>query len=243
MFFEKFTTTLKNHSLQSNTSKDSLLIVGLGNVGVKYENTRHNVGFMVLDRFINTYNLQWQEDSKHNAMVCKLDSATLADITHLIQSRTAHKIEDKASITSAFLLKPQTFMNASGESVGAFAKFYKINNVFVIHDDIDLGFGALRYKQGGSSGGHNGLKSIDLHFGNAYGRMRVGIGRPQAQNQESSHSQSKQDTVVSYVLSPFTQSQTQNLEILLSHCVLALEMLLLGENVAFLQSHCGKHAF
>lgn len=247
MFFKKLTATFKNRSLQDNLSQDSLLVVGLGNVGAKYENTRHNVGFMVLDEFVKAHNLQWQEDKKHKAVICKLERNTLADISQKLQSQVLAQSKlcngAQHSFENVFLLKPQTFMNASGESVGAFAKFYKITNVLVIHDDIDLGFGAVRYKQGGSSGGHNGLKSIDSHFGNAYVRMRVGVGRPHTQTQDSHIHQNKQESVVVYVLSPFTPPQTKNLQTLLSHCTQALEVFLLGGSVAFLQSHCSKHAF
>lgn len=250
MFLQKLQAKLKSLPSQDKQARDSqcmdsLLIVGLGNVGLKYENTRHNIGFMVLDEFAKAHSLQWEDDKKHNAIICKLDSKATKHISHNLKSQTQDKIYDTLarSPKSVFLLKPQTFMNASGESVGAFTRFYKIHNVCVIHDDIDLGFGAVRYKQGGSSGGHNGLKSIDSHFGNAYMRMRVGVGRPQAQSLESSESQSKQESVVSYVLSPFTPTQTTHLQSLLSHCAQALGVLLSGGDVAFLQSHCSKHAF
>lgn len=100
-------------------------------------------------------------------------------------------------------LKPQTFMNLSGDSLIAVKNFYKIDNskIIVIHDDLDLPFGAIRFKIGGSSGGHNGLKSIDSKIGNDYIRVRVGIGRP-----------TQKDRVVDYVLSDFSEEEMKELK-------------------------------
>ena len=139
------------------------LLVGLGNFGNKYALTRHNYGFLVLDKIIQHYNLQ------HNNIKFKAD--------FFIGNILTHKI---------IAIKPQTYMNLSGEAVLATANFYKIKpeNVLVMHDDLDLLLGKIKYKNGGGSAGHNGLKSIDQLFANNYFRIRLGIGKPQQQEQE-----------------------------------------------------------
>jgi PTH1 family peptidyl-tRNA hydrolase len=130
------------------------LIVGLGNPGERYRLTRHNIGFLVLDRLIEKLSPNPIKKSTF-----KGDLFKSGDI---------------------LLLKPATFMNLSGESVAAVKNFYKIDpsHIIVIHDDLDLALGALRIKKGGGHGGHNGLKSIDAHIGKEYVRIRFGIGRP-----------------------------------------------------------------
>lgn len=130
------------------------LIVGLGNPGGKYAETRHNVGFMVVDALAQ-------------------DAATGFDNEKRWQTQIAKD-------GSRYLLKPQTFMNESGIAVGAVASFYKIDpaQVLVIYDDLDLELGRLRLRPGGSAGGHNGMKSIIAHLGTQkFPRLRVGIGR------------------------------------------------------------------
>jgi len=153
------------------------LIVGLGNPGERYQLTRHNIGFLVVDRLIEDLS---PTPIKKNAFKGELFKS--GDI---------------------LLLKPTTFMNLSGESVAAVKNFYKIdlNNIIVIHDDLDLALGALRIKRGGGHGGHNGLKSIDAHIGKEYIRIRFGIGRPPAKEE-----------VVSYVLSNFTEKELACIE-------------------------------
>ena len=137
------------------------LIVALGNPTPKYAKTRHNVGFMALDFFIqNTsdsqiFNAQSRDftmNAKFNAEILKCEKMIFA--------------------------KPQTFMNASGEAVKRIADFYKISEIAVIHDDLDLSLGAVRFKFGGGNAGHNGLKSIDSLMGDKYLRIRIGIGTP-----------------------------------------------------------------
>jgi len=147
-----------------------MLIVGLGNPGSDYENTRHNIGFMVIDELIKRFNA---------TNVSK--SAFLGD---------CYKFQNH------FLLKPLTFMNLSGDSVIKVKNFYKCEDVVVIHDDLDLPFGALRFKKGGGHGGHNGLKSIDAAIGRDYIRVRMGIGKPEHKGE-----------VASYVLGRFSQEQ------------------------------------
>ena len=132
-----------------------VLIVGLGNPGDEYKNTRHNVGFMAVD-FLAPNDAIWKK--KKNALTTRME----VDGVKII------------------LAKPQTFMNNSGQAVGPLMTFYKIplENLVVIHDDMDLKLGTLREKTGGGSAGHNGIKSIDSAIGNEYRRIRIGIGHP-----------------------------------------------------------------
>jgi len=134
------------------------LIAGLGNPGTKYQWTRHNAGFLVLDR--------------------------LAEVVRVSVDRTKFNgLYGEGNWFGArlVLLKPQTFMNLSGRAVAEAARFYKIppEDIIVVHDDLDLPFGQLRLKAGGGHGGHNGLRSIIAELGSAdFLRLRVGIGRP-----------------------------------------------------------------
>ena len=140
------------------------LIVGLGNPGAEYEQTRHNAGFWLVDNLANSLpNARLQREAGFNAMVAK----TIIGGNQL------------------WLLEPQTYMNRSGQSVGAIARFYKIqpDEVLVVHDELDLPPGAAKLKKGGSSGGHNGLKDITAALGTQdYWRLRIGIGHPRTLN-------------------------------------------------------------
>ena len=134
------------------------LFVGLGNPGERYKLTRHNVGFMVLDKLIQKSTVEgW--DKKFDSFFNKI-------------------IIDQKSI---ILLKPLTFMNVSGHAVQKVKNFYDIdpNNIVIIHDDIDLELGKIKLKKGGGDGGHNGLKSIIKLIGSEFNRIRIGIGRPE----------------------------------------------------------------
>ncbi len=152
------------------------LVVGLGNPGREYENTRHNAGFMAVDEIFNRYSFSPFKD-KFSGLVA----------------------EGKIGDERVLLLKPQTFMNLSGNSVVQVVNFYKIlpDNVIVIHDDMDLPLGKLRAKKGGSSGGHNGLKSIDSQITQDYNRIRIGVGHPLHE----------QNQVVDFVLSKFNKNE------------------------------------
>jgi PTH1 family peptidyl-tRNA hydrolase len=133
------------------------LFVGLGNPGSKYQNNRHNVGFILLDRLAQDYGFEsWK--AKAGAQVASGRIGTVKIIA----------------------AKPQSFMNKSGLPVAELARFYKIepSDIYVFHDEIDLGEGRLRVKQGGGHGGHNGLRDIDRHMGKDYWRVRIGVGRP-----------------------------------------------------------------
>ncbi len=136
------------------------LVVGLGNPGARYQATRHNAGFMVVDELASRAGASFR--AKFSGEVAEVGLAS----------------------ARALLLKPSTFMNRSGESVQAAASFYKIplDSIIVVHDELDVPFGQQRLKQGGGDAGHNGLKSVSSHLGNpGYLRLRFGIGRPPAE--------------------------------------------------------------
>lgn len=143
-----------------------LLIVGLGNPGPRFEKNRHNVGFMAVDRIIDRHNFT-QSQKKFKSDV----------------------FEGKLAGEKTLILKPETFMNLSGQAVGQAMRFYKLGpeDIFVIHDELDLAAGKVRIKQGGSPGGHNGLKSMDAHCGKDYFRFRLGIGHPGNKARVNSH--------------------------------------------------------
>lgn len=130
------------------------LVVGLGNPGREYENTRHNVGFLVLNRLVRRQRLDWTFSSSWQAQWCRMASGN-------------------------FFLKPLTYMNLSGRSVRAFSQFYKlgVEQTLIVYDDLALPLGQLRLRREGSSGGQNGMQSVIEHLGtSAVARLRVGIG-------------------------------------------------------------------
>ena len=177
-----------------------ILFVGLGNPGSRYENNRHNIGFQVID-----------------ALVDRCEARNI--------SKSAFQGELFKSNNLLFL-KPSTYMNNSGKSVQAVKNFYKIEieNMVVIHDDLDLPFGALRFKKGGGDGGHNGLKSIDAFVGKDYIRVRMGIGKPLHKSQ-----------VADYVLSDFTEDENSRLEKWIEHTADAC-MAITHEELEFVKS-------
>lgn len=167
-----------------------ILVVGLGNPGNEYKNTRHNVGFMLID-LLAEGGFDTIGGSKFSAELYKKGSVLLA--------------------------KPLTFMNLSGKSVKAIKDFYKIDRVIVVHDDLDLKFGAMRFKIGGSSGGHNGLKSIDSLITNEYERVRIGIGKGM--------------NAVSHVLGEFSSDENFELSKILNHAKEAVLAMIDGKKV------------
>lgn len=134
------------------------LIVGLGNPGHEYADTRHNAGFWYLDALARKYSGSFALEGKYFGYVTRV----------------------KVDGDDVWLLKPQTFMNLSGKSVQALATFFKIKpeEVLVVHDELDFKPGTTKLKQGGGNGGHNGLKDIDRVIGKNYWRLRIGIGHP-----------------------------------------------------------------
>ncbi len=168
------------------------LIVGLGNPGKKYEKTRHNIGFMVLDELASI--LGFTIEKKQNQALlgqCFFEG------------------------TKLLLAKPQTYMNKSGEAVLELLNYYRdsIDDFIVIHDDLDMEFGRIRFKLGGGSGGHNGLKSITQMLNSPdYGRLKIGIGRPPQFMK-----------VENYVLSEFSGAETKVLPELINAAVCGLK--------------------
>ncbi len=152
-----------------------LLLVGLGNPGSKYDNNRHNIGFMAVDTIVRRHNFSAPK-SKFQAEVA--------------EGRLGNK--------KVLALKPQTFMNLSGQSVGEAMRFFKIGpeNVIVLHDELDLPAGKVKFKTGGGHAGHNGLRSIEQHIGRDFHRIRLGIGHP-----------GDKSRVTSYVLSDFSKAE------------------------------------
>jgi len=157
------------------------LIVGLGNPGTKYQNTRHNIGFMITDILSN----ELYKNISNSKFKAKYVKASYND-------------------QELIILQPQTYMNLSGESVLATANFFKIKieDILVIHDELDIEFGKFKFKNGGGFAGHRGLKSIGALMGkNSFHRIRVGIGRP-----------SNRQPVSDYVLNEFTNEEKAELE-------------------------------
>ena len=150
-----------------------LLVVGLGNPGREYERTRHNAGWLVLDELARRHGGSWRSKFSGSLAEVRLGDAKLA------------------------LLKPETYMNESGRSVGAAARFFKVppEQVLVAHDDVDLESGRLQARSGGGLAGHNGLRSLGQHLGSQdFLRLRIGVGRPGRGDPRS---------VADWVLSPF----------------------------------------
>ena len=168
------------------------LVVGLGNPGNEYASTRHNIGFMVIDELIARCNVQ--------------------DV-----SKSSFKGETYKS-NLAIYLKPLTYMNLSGKSILKVKNFYKTKQTIVIHDDLDLPFGTLRFKLGGGHGGHNGLRSTDQAITKEYIRVRMGIGRPQNKGEVSS-----------FVLSSFSKDEEACLEEWIGKAADAVEKILTGD--------------
>ncbi|MDI6835541.1 MAG: aminoacyl-tRNA hydrolase, partial [Rhizobiaceae bacterium] len=134
-----------------------LIIAGLGNPGAKYSENRHNIGFMAVDAIHRRHRFSpWSKKFK------------------------AEIAEGEIAGEKVLLMKPQTFMNLSGEAVGEAMRFYKLKpaDIVAIHDELDLPAGRARMKTGGGHGGHNGLRSLDAHCGKDYRRLRLGIGHP-----------------------------------------------------------------
>ncbi|TCL08760.1 peptidyl-tRNA hydrolase [Shimia isoporae] len=156
------------------------LFVGLGNPGNKYAGNRHNIGFMAVDRIAKDHGFAPWKGKFQGALT-----------------------EGRLGTEKVLLLKPETFMNLSGQSVGEAMRFYKLEaeDVVVFHDELDLAPGKLKYKKGGGHAGHNGLRSMHQHIGETYGRVRMGIGHP-----------GRKDLVSHYVLHDFHKMDQEWLE-------------------------------
>jgi PTH1 family peptidyl-tRNA hydrolase len=168
-----------------------LLVAGLGNPGREYERTRHNAGWLVLDELARRHGGSWRSKFSGSLAEVRVGDLRLA------------------------LLKPETYMNDSGSSVGGAARFFKVEpeQVLVVHDDVDLEAGRLQVRAGGGLAGHNGLRSLAQHLGSQdFLRLRVGVGRPGRGDRRS---------VADWVLSPFAAED--DVESLVSHAADAAE--------------------
>jgi PTH1 family peptidyl-tRNA hydrolase len=173
------------------------LIVGLGNPGTEYLRTRHNAGFWFVDALAERAGAVFKFDARFKGEIAR---ASIAGNT-------------------VWLLKPQTFMNDSGQSVGACASYYKINPdaTLVAHDELSLAAGRVGLKRGGGHGGHNGLRDISRHFGGDFLRVRIGIGRPR-------HS----DKVAAYVLSAAPRTEQEQIETAIAAVIGAIDDVISG---------------
>jgi PTH1 family peptidyl-tRNA hydrolase len=180
------------------------LFVGLGNPGAKYAGNRHNIGFMAVDRIAADHGFTpWRKAFQGLVSEGRLGGEKVA------------------------LLKPETFMNLSGQSVQAAVTFWKLplTDVTVFHDELDLAPGKLRLKQGGGHAGHNGLRSIHAHLGDGYARVRLGIGHP-----------GHKDAVAAYVLHDFAKADAEWLDDLLRGISDGAEALAMGDGQKFMNA-------
>jgi len=177
------------------------LLVGLGNPGAKYANNRHNIGFITVDEIARAYSFSnWRKR---------------------FQGEVAEGLIDG---TKVMLLKPATYMNESGRSVGEAMRYFNLDldEVFVIHDELDLPPGKMRTKIGGGHAGNNGIRSLKAHIGDDFNRVRVGIGHPGNKN-----------AVHSYVLRDFTKADRQWVTPLVDAITSAVGLLVKGELSSF----------
>ena len=196
---------LYGHDSRSRNTVFMMLIVGLGNPGIKYKNTRHNVGFMAVAYLAEANSIRFNK-SDFNSQWGK------------------GVIHDKVVILS----KPQTFMNLSGKAVKVLADFFHIEtkDILVIYDDIDLELGAIRIRLGGGSGGHRGMQSIIEYLGaNNFPRIRLGIGRPEKKMQGARCKMQEYD-VADYVLTPFNSEEKDMLKQMLDRASEAVDVVL-----------------
>ena len=194
------------------------LIVGLGNPGEKYEKTRHNLGFMIVEKFLKDFesvkNTIWKDSVK-----CKSEISQ-------IEWQPKH-----GNLEKVILAKPKTYMNNSGMAVRLISDFYKINSsdVWILHDDIDLPLGSMKIRFGGASAGHHGVESVMEHLGtDRFWRFRLGIGEQKSPLRQGSEGQAKIKNqklrnVEDFVLSDFTGSEKGKLKNLVKRGVNAVE--------------------
>ncbi len=179
-----------------------ILLVGLGNPGKGYADNRHNFGFMAVDEIIRRHSFS-PERIRFQGLTCDA------------------QIGGEKVIT----LKPTTFMNESGRAVGEAARFFKIpvENIIVLHDELDLPLGKVRVKKGGGHGGNNGIRSIDAHLGKEFHRIRLGIGHPGDKN-----------LVSSYVLKDFSKEERKQVELINSSIAKHIEFIIRGDDAGFM---------
>ena len=185
------------------------LIIGLGNPGEEYKNNRHNVGFILIDKIAQELSLNFDNNKKKSLYA-----------------------RGKSKDIEYILLKPQTFMNLSGESAIYVSKFFnvKLEDIIVIYDDMDIPFGSFKIKKGGSSGGHNGIKSLIAHLqSDDFTRVRIGIGRPSAGKK-----------VNDYVLSNFSKKEREELDTVIANDVIEAVKVALFESPVIAQNKYNK---
>lgn len=185
------------------------LIVGLGNPGGKFEYTRHNIGFMVVEKFVkNKLSLEsslkaWKKEEKYAALIVKRDDY--------------------------IVIKPQTYMNLAGLSVARIANFYKIlaPDIWVVHDDIDLPIGKVRIRKGGASAGHHGIDSIMKELGQSeFLRFRLGIGRGKLDKPHSADHNLRRQAVEKFVVAKFRENEAGEVKKIIKNAAEALEIAL-----------------
>ena len=175
------------------------LIVGLGNPGDKYSQTRHNAGFWFVDEIARQQGVLFRFESKFHGEVCRVSMGS----------------------QNIWLLKPTTFMNRSGQSVAAIAKFYKIpvTEILVAHDELDIPTGDARWKLSGGHGGHNGLRDIIAHLGKDFWRLRLGVDHPGDRNK-----------VVDYVLSTPSKNDSIAISQAIDSAIACVDLLVQGDD-------------
>jgi peptidyl-tRNA hydrolase, PTH1 family len=169
------------------------LIVGLGNPGAEYAQTRHNAGFLLVEKLAAQWKCDWANEKKFRARIAKT-------------GRSGKKV---------LLAEPQTFMNLSGETVGALKDFYQspLKQILVVVDDADLPFGEIRLRANGSSGGHHGLESIEQHLGSReFARLRIGIGRKDGAREITNHVLGKFEKAENGLLEKFLERASNQVE-------------------------------
>lgn len=181
LFDRKKTDYHESQPLYTLGNSKTLLVIGLGNVGREYAHNRHNIGFMAVDRYKESHD-SFSDWIEKRDLRCYISTGTVGS-------------------TRVLLIKPTTLMNLSGEAVQAVQRFYKVSNeeTLVIYDELDIDFGTIRTRNGGSSGGHNGIKSLLQHAGDQFGRVRIGIGPKTHSRQDSAD----------FVLQDFSAEQTE----------------------------------
>ena len=199
--FQRKPQTSSNAPLYSLGLHKSVLVVGLGNIGSEFENTRHNVGFACVDQFVDSDDFEKWVDKKD--LGCLVSSGNIAD-------------------TRVIVSKPTTLMNNSGQAVQKIAHFYKIpaSSVLVVHDELDVPFGQIRMRLGGGAAGHNGIKSLVQHIGEGFNRIRIGIGSEEQEGRDSAD----------FVLSKFNKTEQSKIPLIIREvCSLTTEFVAGGE--------------
>jgi peptidyl-tRNA hydrolase, PTH1 family len=176
--------------MESERISERFVIVGLGNAGRSYQGNRHNVGFMLVDRLA----------AAHTISLSRVQQRSIVG-------------DGRIAAHPAILAKPQTYMNLSGDAVGPLVKYYKIplSNLLVVYDELDLPLGTLRLREKGGAGGHNGMRSIIHHLGDAFPRLRLGIGRPPGRMDPAA-----------YVLQDFSRDEAAVVNVMLDQAVQAV---------------------